>query len=208
MKKSIVLLILTLFIGYGARAQSEEAQQLLLNAEKLMQFKQILKDMKKGYDILNGGYKTIKNLSEGNFNLHQTFLDALMQVSPTVKNYRKVADIISFQQTIIKEYKSAFSRFRANDLMSTTELDYISGVYSNLVSKSLNNLEDLAMIITANKLRMSDDERLEAIDRIYDSMEDKLIFLRDFNNNTSIKAMQMAKEKKDANAMQSIYGIK
>ncbi len=36
-----------------ATAQSNEVTQLLLNVEKLTQFKQILSDMKKGYQILS-----------------------------------------------------------------------------------------------------------------------------------------------------------
>jgi len=43
----------------------------------------------------------------------------------------------------------------------------------------VKNLDELAMVITAGKLRMSDDERLQAIDRIYASIEDQFSFLRD-----------------------------
>ena len=51
--------------------QAQELEELALDIEKLAQFKQILSDMKKGYTILSGGYNTIKNLSQGNFNLHK-----------------------------------------------------------------------------------------------------------------------------------------
>lgn len=211
MMKGIRILIGIICFGLfanNAKAQGEEAQQLLLNVEKLAQFKQILSDMKKGYEILNGGYTTIKNLSEGNFNLHKGFMDGLMAVSPTVKNYKKVADIIRFQKILLRDYKTALNQFKGNELINANELSYISGVYNQLIKKSLDNLEDLTMVVTANKLRMSDDERLQAIDRIYDDMQDKVVFLRNFNNETSIMALQRAKEKKDAGTMKSIYGLK
>ena len=54
---------------------------------------------------------------------------------------------------------------------------------------------------------MSDDERLIAIDKIFADMQDKLLFLRHFNNNTTVLAVQRAKEKNDANTMRLIYGI-
>ncbi len=76
-----------------------------------------------------------------------------------------------------------------------------------MFNQSLKNLDALATVITANKLRMSDDERLKAIDDIFNSIQDKLLFLRDFNNNTTILAIQRAREKKDANNLQKIYGI-
>ncbi len=188
-------------------AQSDEAQQLLLNVEKLAQLKQILSDLKKGYQIVSTGYNTIKNISHGNFNLHKAFLDGLMEVSPTVRNYKKVADIINYQILIVKEYKNAFSRFRQDDNFSPEEISYIGKVYYNLFNQSLKNLDVLATVITANKFRMSDDERLKAIDDVFSSMLDKLTFLRHFNNNTTILAIQRAREKKDANTVQKIYGI-
>lgn len=188
-------------------AQTDEIAQLLLNVEKLAQFKQILSDMKKGYEILNGGYNTIKDLSQGNFSLHKTFLDALMEVSPTVKKYKRVADIINYQVILVKEYKSAFNRFKQDNNFNQQELVYLSRVYENLFKQSLNNLDNLATIITANKLRMSDDERLDAIDKIFADMQDKLLFLRYFNNNTTVLAVQRAKERNDANTMRLVYGI-
>ena len=211
MKKLIIILGITLLFSFQmankALAQKDEIAQLLLNVEKLAQFKQILSDMKKGYKILNGGYNTIKDLSVGNFSLHKTFLDALMEVSPTVKNYKKVADIINYQIILVKEYKSAFNRFKQDNNFNQQELAYLESVYENLFKQSLNNMDDLVTIITANKLRMSDDERLEAIDKIFADMQDKLLFLRHFNNNTTVLAVQRAKERNDAKTMRLIYGI-
>lgn len=187
-------------------AQTNETAQLLLNVEKLAQFKQILADMKKGYDILNSGYSTIKDLSEGNFSLHKTFLDGLMEVSPTVKKYKRVADIIDYQILLVKEYRSAFNRFKLDDNFNQQELAYLGNVYDKLFKQSLQNLDDLLTIVTANKLRMSDDERIKAIDGLFSDMQDKLLFLRHFNNNTSVLALQRAKEKKDVKTIEKLYG--
>lgn len=209
--KKLITVISLLFLGilpaFRASAQADELAQLLLNIEKLAQFKQILSDMKKGYEILNGGYNTIKNISEGNFSLHKTFLDGLMQVSPAVRNYRRVADITHYQVTLVKEYRRAYNRFRRDDNFNADELAYLGRVYDNLFKESLRNLEELLTVITAGKARMSDDERLQAIDRIYADMQDKLLFLRHFNNNTTILAVQRAKERNDADAIRNIYGL-
>jgi DNA repair ATPase RecN len=203
------ILIGTVFIGLlfpsPITAQKQEIQQLILNIEKLAQFKQILKDMKKGYEILSGGYNTVKDLSEGNFSLHETFLDALMQVSPTVRNYRRIGDIVNYQVLLVKEYKSAFKRFRDSENFNAEEIAYFERVYDNLFKQSLRNLDELTSVITANKMRMSDDERLASIDKIYADMQDKLLFLRNFNNNTAVLALQRAKERNDVNAMRSMY---
>lgn len=208
MKRIALIALLSVTVGIvRVPAQSDEAQQLLLNVEKLVQLKQILSNMKKGYEIVSAGYGTIKDLSEGNFSLHKTFLDGLLKVSPSVRKYKRIADIISSQLMLVKEYKTAFGRFRMDKNFNAGEIEYIGKVYGNLVEKSLDDLDELTMVVTDSKLRMSDDERLQAIDRIYTNMQDKLLFLRHFNNNTTILAVQRAREKKDAVTMKKIYGL-
>lgn len=180
-----------------SKAQSAEIQQLILNIEKLSQFKKILGDMKKGYELLSGGYKTVKDMTEGNFSLHKTFLDALMQVSPAVKNYGRVGEIVAYQISIVRESCSGMNRFMKSGNFSGDEIHYFEKVYGNLLSQSLRNLDELTMAITADKLRMSDDERLRAIDEIYGQMQDKLLFLRHFNASSNVLALQRSKEKND-----------
>lgn len=208
MKKCIMIMWIILFsFSNPVIAQSTEIQQLLLNVEKLAQLKKILSNMKKGYEIVSNGYNTIKDISKGSFNLHEAFLDGLMQVSPAVRKYKKIVEIISYQTQLVKEYKSAFRRFDASNLFNTNEIRYMDNVYSNLFNKSLQNLDELTMVITAGKLRMSDDERLNAIDRIYIDMGDKLVFLRTFNKENNVLAIQRGREMVDTKVSKKLNGL-
>jgi len=180
MKKGCVVSIMMLLLSMtNVKAQSiaQLTTQLILDIQKLSELKSILQDMYKSYQIIDKGYTDIKNIAEGNFNLHKLFLDGLLAVSPTVKNYQKVVDIINTQQQIIKEYKSASRLFNSGNIFSTQELDYIGQIYNNLFNLSLKDLDELAMVMTDSELRMSDAERLSAIDRIDKGMQDKLSFL-------------------------------
>lgn len=189
-------------------AQSQEMQQLILNIQKLAQFKKILTQIKDGYQILNGGYNTIKNISQGNYNIHKQYLDGLLNVSPTVRNYERVAMIIRYQSQLVGEYKQAHKRFASSGTFRPEELQYMANVYENLLGQSLRNLDELVMILTSGKTRMSDEERLRAIDRIFYEMEDKLGFLREFNNSASVLELQRTHEKQDVQSVRSLYGIK
>lgn len=206
MKKLIVILILC-GINFQLKAQSEEVQQLLLNIEKLAQFKKILQNMYDGYKLLNKGYTAVKNISEGNFNLHKTFLDGLLEVSPAVKKYKRIADIINYQIRIAKEYKLAFNRFKEEKQFTADEIDYLGKVYSNLFNESLKSLDELAMVITSGKLRMSDDERFQAIDKIYLSVEEQYSFLKDFTNNTTLLSLQRKSEQAQIEMSRRLYGL-
>jgi hypothetical protein len=205
MKKLLFILLLSSNISYG---QSQEAKQLLLDVEKLAQLKQMLSQMKTGYDILHKGYTSIKNISKGNFDLHKTFLDGLLQISPAVRKYRKIAEIIDFQLKIVKEYKSAFAEFRGSKHFTADEIEYMGKVYGNLFNESLKKLEELAMVITAGELRMSDDERLKAIDKIYEDVFDQYTFLNEFNNSTALLSVQRDNDQREIDLMRKIHGIK
>ncbi len=205
LKKVLLTVVLLASLNIVTMAQSQEAQQLLLNVEKLSQMKNILSDMKKGYQIISGGYNAIKDISQGNFSLHEVFLDGLLLVSPEVKKYRRVADIISYQKSIVSEYKSAFKRFSTADVFSVKEIGYLGRVYKQLFDQSVDNLDELLMVITSSKLRMSDSERLAAIDRIFLDVGDKLVFLRDFNSKATSLSLARGKQKSELKQVGGLY---
>src|SRR5690242_1627765 len=91
--KRVILVGCFSLLFISSRAQSAEVEQLLLDIDKLTQFKKILQNMYDGYKVLYSGYTNIKDISQGNFSLHKNFLDALLEVSPAVKNYKRIADI-------------------------------------------------------------------------------------------------------------------
>ncbi|WP_240676048.1 TerB family tellurite resistance protein [Botryobacter ruber] len=204
---SMLLLLLAAFFPQKAQAQEAEIQQLLLNVQKLDQLRQILSDMKQGYALISKGYGTIVSLSEGNFSLHETFLDGLLAVNPAVRDYKRVADIISCQKSILSEYKSAYNRFRQEGSFSPDELSYLSSVYGSLFQQSLRLLDELTLILTAGELRMSDGERMQAIDRIYAGMQERLVFLRHFNRQASLLALQRNRELEQVRSLQKVYGL-
>jgi hypothetical protein len=203
----IVVFFYCLVSTKAATAQVQEMQQLILDIEKLTQLKGILSDMKTGYQIYQQGYGSISQLSKGNFDLHSVYLNGLLSINPTVKNYGRVAEIITQQISLVSEYKSAYKQFQQSGSFSASELNYMSNVYTQLVNQSLQNLDDLTNVLTAGKLRMSDDERMRAIDRIYASSSDKLQFLRHFNRQGILLNIQRNKDVGDTRTMKQLYGI-
>ena len=61
------------------RAQSagDLIEQLVLDFQKLQDLKAILQNMYTSYKILDQGYTRIKDIAQGQFNLHKAFLDGL-----------------------------------------------------------------------------------------------------------------------------------
>ncbi len=203
-----MLLLTVMLTAPGlATAQTPEVVQLVLNIEKLNQLRQILSELKKGYEILFKGYITIKDLSKGNFKLHEAYLDGLLEVNPVVKKYGRIAGIIDLQLALVREYRNAYDRFSSMDSFSREELEYLGKVYKQLTDQSIQSLDALTTIITAKKLRASDDERLKAIDALYADMQNRLEFLRYFNSSASVLGLQRAREKGNVGVIKELYDI-
>ena len=196
MKKLFIIIVIGLSMQ-AACGQSHEMKQLMLNLEKLAQFKKILNQLYDGYKVLDKGYTEIKNIAEGNFGLHQKFLDALLAVSPSVARYKRIGETMRMQVALVRDYRAALSAFRTSQVFTLDELDYLAGVYDRLLSESLSQLDDLLMVITAGKLRMNDNERLVAIDRVYGAISKQYIFLQTFNKGTQLLVIQRQKESKE-----------
>ncbi|HEU4576580.1 MAG TPA: TerB family tellurite resistance protein [Chitinophagaceae bacterium] len=204
--KKVLIILSFCCMSQVSFSQAQEIQQLLLNWEKLTQFKKILQDMYDGWKVINQGYNTIKDISSDNFSLHKGFLDALMEVIPVVKKYKRITDIVNYQLQIVKQYKLAFQQFKDGGTFTQQEIDYIGKVYSNLFNESVKNLDELFMVITAGQLRMSDDERMQAIDRIYARIEEQFSFLQDFNSSTGYLSLQRKAEQTEINMSKKILG--
>jgi hypothetical protein len=215
MKKTGIGIILLLAIAglsmlpaqSKAQTIADDLQQLALDIQKLAGLKSVLNQMYQGYELVSKGYNAVKDISEGNYNLHEAFLDGLLIVSPTVRKYVRVQEIINNQAELISEYKMAYTTFREDKQITPDEIGYMMDVYNNLISQSLSNLTMLSSVITSSQLRMSDGERLRQIDRLYSTSQEELSFLRQFNNQTANIAIGRAQATNDQQTIQKLYGI-
>lgn len=209
MKKLAVLLVLLIDIkAIPCRAQSTSdwIQILTLDVQKLEELKGILQDMRKSYEILDKGYTEIRDLARGRFNLHKAFLDALLAVSPSVRNYQRIGAILDGEYQLVMEYRQARQEARGSDLFTAQELDYFDRMYNTVYKRSLQSLDELTMVITDGALRMSDAQRLRSIDRVYATVSDQLRAVRQLRQDASLQMMQRQHEKNELNFLRSMYG--
>ena len=150
----------------------------------------------KGYNIAKKGLATIGNLKDGEFSLHQDFFQALKVVSPGVRNYSQVVEIIALQLAIVKEYHSLCGLLY-DDLFHGDEKDYIIRVYRRLLTDCENNLENLYIVITDSSLEMNDEQRLERIGNLFEQMQANYTFCRAFGNETRLLLKERQHERND-----------
>ncbi|MEO7982569.1 MAG: hypothetical protein ABI688_00680 [Bacteroidota bacterium] len=151
--------------------------------------------LEKGYKIAHFGLQTIQDIKKGDFNLHFNFFDSLRSVNPKIKKWAKVADIIAYQLSIIKNTKQTIAAIKDAGQFTNDELDYCKKVFDNLLNECLKSIDELVMIITDGQATMKDDERMKRIDKLYLEMQDKYSFAASFSNEMGLLSEQRLNER-------------
>ncbi|MBS4040998.1 MAG: hypothetical protein KGZ81_10425 [Flavobacteriales bacterium] len=190
----------------ACRAQTDEIQQLLLNVEKLDQLKEMLDNMQEKYRILSQGYQQIKGIAEGNFQLHQAFLDRLVRVNPNVRAYYKVGEIIQLQIGLVRGIEDARTHFQLGDYLQDKEFQQVNRLLGTWSKSSFHLLEELMLILSDNQLQMDDGERIQAIDRVHESLSELSKGVGKFSNSLSQLGELRKSKSQDLQTLQTLLG--
>ena len=207
MKKICCLLFLvgSCVSGYS---QSQEIQQLVMDIEKLAQLKSMYASMVSGYNTLTKGYNNVINISKGNFDLHKSYLDGLLDVNAPVKKYGAIEVIATTQDLMQRENAAGWQKCVVSKVFTNAELNARQAQGFKLLDESVKRLDELLLVVKPGKLRMNDEERIAAIDRVDVSMKALLAELRKMNiANEEVIRLRLQRQR-DIKAIKSLNGIK
>lgn len=204
--KGLIKVVLVYFCciwpGQDVLAQSKTRKVMLEQIAKLQVY---LEYLKKGYDIVQDGLHIVSDIKNGDFTLHHLFFDRLKQVSPKVKQYSKVADMISMQLKMLSAYKNNYKQFKQLGTFTSDELDHLFQTLSNLLDFALADINDLTSLLTDNELAMSDDERIAMVDELWKRMNEKYLHLFSFLDEMKALSRQRKQELLDIQTLKKMY---
>lgn len=158
---------------------------------------------KKGYELVGSGIQTIRDISSGEFSLHNAFVTGLKKVNPVIRDDIRVAEILEMQVEIL----SGFSRLKGLSGLRPDQLVYLASVSGAVMAECLADLEELALVISSGKVEMKDDERLSRINGIYSRMTDRSSFSQYFSGQFSQLIRQQRLEVETIENLRRMYGI-
>ena len=68
------------------------------------------------------------------------------------------------------------------------------------------DIEELLLVITSAELEMKDDERINRLDKAFESMLDKYQFTQSFSNHIKVLYLQKEQEERNNEASKKLYG--
>lgn len=151
----------------------------------------------------------IKNLNESIkiYKQGKEYYDALKSVHNLIKDARKVKLTIEMVSEITDIYVNGFNKMVSDPNFSPDELTAISTGYAKLLAEGGALVSDLKNIVTkGNGLSLSDKERMDAIDQIYNKMLEYRNLTKYYTRKSISVSYIRAKEKNDMKRVLDLYG--
>jgi len=150
----------------------------------------------------------IKNFKEVEklYSQGKEYYDKLKAVNDLIKDAKKVRDAILLVGEIGDIYVNSFQKMLSDPHFSFDELTAISEGYTILLQESADMLLEMKDVVNANGLSMTDHERMDIINYVYDRLKDERNLVDYYTRkNISISYLR-AKKAGDADRVVALYG--
>ena len=150
----------------------------------------------------------IKNFEEVQkvYEQGKEYYDKLKAVNDLIKDAKKVRDAILLVGEIGDIYVNSFQKMLSDPHYSFDELTAISEGYTILLQESADMLLEMKDVVNVNGLSMTDHERMNIINYVYDRLKDERNLVDYYTRkNISISYLR-AKKAGDADQVVALYG--
>ena len=151
----------------------------------------------------------VKNVNEVKkvYDQGKEYYDALKKVNNLIKDARKVKKTIEMISEITDIYVNGFNKMVGDPNFTPNELVAISAGYAKLLEEGGSLVTELKNIVTgSNGLSLSDKERMEVIDDVYNKMLEYRNLTKYYTQKSISVSFIRAKEKNDTDRVLSLYG--
>lgn len=196
-------IILCLTVALSAFSFQAKAQWVVTDPTNLVQnIVSAVQGTTTATNMISNVQESVKIYKQG-----KEFYDALKSVNNLIKNARKVKKTIEMVSEITDIYVNGFNKMLADPNFTPNELAAISTGYAKLLDEGGALVTELKNIVTGgNGLSLSDKERMEVIDDVYNKMLRYRNLTKYFTQKSISVSYIRAKEKGDTERVLSLYG--
>jgi hypothetical protein len=145
-------------MGWITDGQAQETPRTML--QQIVALRGYITTAEEGDQVIEQGIYTIRDIRNGEFQLHSKFFSALPAINPAIKNVPRTEDMAWQQVSLIDQFFRWLTQWRSDGLMHAEELSYAEQVYNNLVALAAENMNALFCLTMKHGLKMTDGERI------------------------------------------------
>lgn len=201
----LVILIGLCNIGYsqgvvGFFTQKQTQTQYLV--QQIAALKVYAGYLKQGYKIVDGGLNTIENIQGGHLKLDEQYFDGLKRLHPKVRH--QSAAVVKVHNNILKTIALGRKLVREASSLDGSDGAFAEEIFKN-AQRTAGDLHISMEQILDEGLKMTDDERLERVNQIYNAMLLQYQGLKVFNQDLQKLEIQKWRDLKDVKDLRKIY---
>ena len=151
--------------------------------------------------------KEIAQWTERQRQLYKEYYDELWKVRNTIAAYNRIRQILRRQEQLVDEYHRVWSIISRDKHFTQNEIDYMYRVYSGILGESVDNLDQILLVINSFKTQMTDSKRLEIIHSAGDRIEQNYYDLKQFNNQNLQLSLSRAKDQHEVESIRRLYEL-
>jgi hypothetical protein len=149
----------------------------------------------------------ISNWSQKQKDLFSSYYNELWQIKTTIAYYTRISEMTQKQVALVNSYNQAWALLKEDQHFTVDELTYMSSVYSGILQASVNDLDQILLVINPNKTQMQDAKRMEIINKSADHMDTNYNDMQQFNNQNEMLSLQRASDENEVLTLKKYYGI-
>ena len=138
---------------------------------------------------------------------YREYYEELAKVKAIITYYQRIRDIAQKQVQLVNEYQHAWQLIQQDDHFTSDEIEYMSRVYSGILEESLNNIDQITLIVQSFTTTMSDAKRLEIINNAADQVDANYDDLMRFNQQNVLLSLSRAKTSIEVQTVKKLYGL-
>lgn len=150
--------------------------------------------------------KEIADWTQKQKDLYEQYFDELWRVKSILAYYHRTTSIVDLQKQLFREYKDAYRMVQSSTYFTSTEKEFMVGVYDGMLNNSLTGVGDLIGMMKSFAVQMSDAERLSLIDKTNAYLQELLSDLRSFNNQNIGLSQLRSRNRNDMESLRRIIG--
>jgi len=138
---------------------------------------------------------------------YRKYYEELAQVKAIISCYQRIRDITQKQVRLVNEYNRSWQLIRQDKHFTADEIDYMAKVYSGILDESMENIDQITLIVKSFTTTMSDAKRLELINNAADQVDFNYDDLMRFNYQNVLLSLQRAKTTQEVETVKQLYGL-
>ena len=140
--------------------------------------------------------------------LYKQYYEELQKVKSIIAYYQRIKAITEKQVQLVEAYKKAFALFKQDKHFTPAEISYMEKVYKGILDESLQNIDQIFLVINSFSTQMTDAKRLEIINAAADKIDQNYADLMQFNTQNKLLSLHRSKDQQEVELVRALYGIK